>query len=134
MLSICVHFGLGKHSSEIKDWPSYLYFLNIAAVCSIIAAAWSKTSFAVTLLRLSTGWMSHLVWFIITSVNIFLGLGCIYTFVRCNPVRKVWDTSVPGVCWPKEVQIKYNSFSSCKYLRILNDSPLEKPRTDFFSL
>lgn len=112
LLSVCIHFGLGKHSWDIKNWPSYLYVANITGVCSIIAAAWSKTSFAVSLLRLSTGWMRRLVWIIIASVNIFLGLSCIFTYVQCKPVRKLWHSSIPGTCWPPEVIIKYNSFSS----------------------
>jgi hypothetical protein len=114
MLSVCIHLGLGKHSWDMTDWVSYLYVANITGVCSIIAAAWSKTSFAVTLLRLSTGWMRRLIWFIIASVNIFLGLSCIFTYVQCKPVRKLWDSSIPGACWSHEVIIKYNSFSSSK--------------------
>ncbi|KAH6673264.1 hypothetical protein B0J14DRAFT_67274 [Halenospora varia] len=112
LLSVCIHLGLGKHSWDITDWVSYLYVANITGVCSIIAATWSKTSFAVTLLRLSTGWMRRLIWFIIASVNIFLGLSCIFTYVQCKPVRRLWDTSIPGACWPQDVIIKYNSFSS----------------------
>lgn len=115
MLSVCVHFGFGRHGYDITDWPSYMYVANITGVCSIIAAAWSKTSFAITLLRLvREGWMRWLVWFIIASVNIFLGLSCIFTYVQCNPVAKLYDSKVPGVCWPQKVIITYNSFSSCK--------------------
>ncbi|KAE9378639.1 hypothetical protein N431DRAFT_325815 [Stipitochalara longipes BDJ] len=112
LLSVCIHRGLGRHSWDITDWPDYLYVANITGVCSILAAAWSKTSFAVTLLRLSTGWMRRLIWFIIASVNIFLGLSCIFTYVQCKPVKRLWDTSVPGACWNQEVIIRYNSFSS----------------------
>jgi hypothetical protein len=114
LLSVCVHRGLGRHSYDITDWPAYLYVANITGVCSIIAAAWSKTSFAVTLLRLSTGWMRRLIWVVIASVNIFLGLSCIFTYAQCSPVRKLWDSSIAGSCWNHEVIIKYNTFSSCK--------------------
>lgn len=97
-----------------------MYVANITGVCSILAAAWSKSSFAVTLLRLSKGGMRQLIWFIIASVNVFLGLSCIFTYVQCTPVRRLWDFSVVGVCWPQNVIIRYNSFSSGEYpLRLL---------------
>jgi hypothetical protein len=118
MLSVCVHFGFGRHSWDITDWVSLLYVANITGVCSIIAAAWSKTSFAITLLRLSQGWMRWLVWFIIASVNIFLGLSCIFTYVQCTPVRRLWDNSIPGTCWPQNVVVRYNTFSSGKCIHL----------------
>ena len=115
MLSVCISLGLGKHNWDIRNWPDYLYMLDLTGDISIIAAALSKTSFAVTLLRLTTGWMRRLIWFIIVSVNVFLGLSCIFQYVQCTPVRKLWHSNIAGSCWNHEVIIKYNTFSSSKF-------------------
>jgi len=111
-LSVAVHRGLGLHSWDIKDWPSYLYVLNICGVLSIIAAALSKTSFAILLLHFSQGWMRRFVWFIIITVNLFLGLSCIFIYAQCTPVAKLWDSRTPGTCWDNHVVEYYNTFSS----------------------
>lgn len=111
-MSVYVHYGFGKHSWDIRDWYHYLLVGNVAGVCSITAAAWSKTSFAITLLRFSDGWIHRLVWFIIITVNLFLGLSGLFMFVQCWPVGMLWDSTVKGKCWPKNVVVYYNSFSS----------------------
>ena len=85
---------------------------NVTGVCSIVAAAWSKTAFAITLLRVSTGWVRRLVWFIIVTVNLFLGLSALFTFAQCRPVAKLWDNKLEGVCWDKSIVPKYNTFAS----------------------
>jgi len=48
--------------------------MNLGGFFSIVSAAWSKTSFAITLLRISDGWTYKFIWFIIISVNLSLGL------------------------------------------------------------
>jgi hypothetical protein len=116
LLSYHVHLGFGKHSWDITNWTDYLFVANLAGVCSIIAAAWSKTSFAILLLRFTDGWMRKLVWFVIGSVNLFLGLSALFTYVQCSPIKKLWDFSVPGECWPQQVIITFNSFSSGKWV------------------
>ncbi|OIW27623.1 hypothetical protein CONLIGDRAFT_441448 [Coniochaeta ligniaria NRRL 30616] len=112
MLSVCVHYGFGKHTWDIADWPTYLFVSNVTGVCSITAAAWSKTSFAITLLRFSQHWKRRFVWFCIITVNLFLGLSALFTYVQCTPIKKLWDSTVPGHCWNSHVIITYNSFSS----------------------
>lgn len=112
MLSVCVHYGFGKHSWDITDWPTYLYVNNITGVCSIVAAAWSKSSFAITLLRFTQGWKRGFVWFVLVTVNLFLGLSALFTFIQCTPIPRLWDSSVDGHCWNSHVIVTYNSFSS----------------------
>jgi hypothetical protein len=112
LLSVDVHLGFAKHSWDITDWPTYLFYANITGVCSIIAAAWSKTSFAVLLLRFTEGWKRQLVWASIVTINLFLGLSALFTYVQCSPIKRLWDSTVPGKCWDPHVIVKYNSFSS----------------------
>ncbi|KAK5661067.1 hypothetical protein OQA88_10957 [Cercophora sp. LCS_1] len=55
------------------------------------AAAWSKTAFAVTLLRFSEGWTKWFVWFILVSINIIIALNATMNW-------KSWIPSTPGTC------------------------------------
>lgn len=96
MLTACfnsasVAYGFGKHGWRINwakgDW--LLLNMNLAGTFSIIAAAWSKTSFAFTLLRIAeTRWMRWVIWFFIISLNIALGGGVLITWIQCWPVEK----------------------------------------------
>ena len=56
--------------------------------------------------------MRQFVWFVIVTVNLFLGLSAIFTYAQCTPVRRLWDKRVPGQCWDSHVVIYYNTFSS----------------------
>lgn len=107
-------FGYGKHLWDIESGK--FLPLNVVATFagffSILAAVWSKTSFAMTVLRISNGWMRWAIWFIIMSVNVILGTSAIFQWIRCMPVQKVFDSSVPGECWPQDVVTTYNTFST----------------------
>jgi len=56
-----VHFGYGMHSYDIHDWFHWLELAYATGVFSITAAAWSKTSFAITLLRFTQGQTRKLI-------------------------------------------------------------------------
>ncbi|OBR13188.1 Integral membrane protein [Colletotrichum higginsianum IMI 349063] len=125
MLALCafitvdVSYDFGKHNWDITpgNWSWLLLYANLAGSLSIIAAAWSKTSFALTLLRIAQEsperWMKRLVWFIIVSINVALGLSVLFTWIQCWPVEKTWRTaSTPGTCWPKSVVMGYNVFTA----------------------
>ncbi|KZL75954.1 integral membrane protein [Colletotrichum tofieldiae] len=118
-VTIDVSYDFGKHNWDITpgNWSWLLLYANLAGSFSIIAAAWSKTSFALTLLRItresSERWMMWLVWFIIVSINIALGLSVLFTWIQCWPVEKTWRTaSTPGTCWPKSITMNYNVFTA----------------------
>ncbi|CAK7216099.1 hypothetical protein SBRCBS47491_002717 [Sporothrix bragantina] len=107
-------FGYGKHLWDIESGS--FFPMNVVATFagffSILAAVWSKTSFAMTVLRISTGWMRWSIWFIIISVNLILGMSAILQWIRCMPIKKVFDGSVAGECWPQDVVTHYNTFST----------------------
>jgi len=65
-------------------------------------------------LRISSGWLKVLVWFIIITVNACLGVAVAITWAQCAPIEKVWHPLVPGDCWPKGIQIRYNIFTASK--------------------
>jgi hypothetical protein len=75
-------------------------FNIIASVLLTFAVAWSKTSFAVTLLRLVHGWSKVWVWILIISINVFMGVTGVLILLSCTPVEKTWNPVIPGTCWP----------------------------------
>ncbi|OBT94144.1 hypothetical protein VE01_06965 [Pseudogymnoascus verrucosus] len=105
-----IKFGLGKHYEDMQDKEKVSLFSYAAGFFSILATVWSKTSFAVTLLRVSNGWMKWLVWFIIVSTNLVLGANAIIQWIQCWPVEKLWHTWIKGRCWSYEIIQDYNIF------------------------
>ncbi|KAK3898652.1 hypothetical protein C8A05DRAFT_47082 [Staphylotrichum tortipilum] len=113
-ISVCINIGFGRPLSQfnMKNLDIFLLYSNLAGTFSILAALWSKTSFAVTVLRISSGWLKALVWFIIITVNACLGVAVAITWAQCTPIEKVWRPHLEGTCWPKGVQIHYNIFTA----------------------
>jgi len=99
--------GFGKHIFVVD--PANLAAIdlngNIAASVSILAAVWSKTSFALTLLRLVRGWMKPTIWFIIISMNMAMVVTTIITWLRCTPPNKV------AQCVSADIYVGYSTFS-----------------------
>ena len=75
----------------------------------------SKTSFAFTLLRLSNkAWQRYVIWFIIATLNITMGLVALFLFVQCTPVQKAWLINTPGQCWDSKITISFSIFAGGK--------------------
>lgn len=73
---------------------------------------WSKTSFAITVLRISDGWVRRFIWVMIITINLTLGFGALSTYIQCTPSEKLWRPTMEGKCWPKETIIRYNIFTA----------------------
>jgi hypothetical protein len=115
-ITFAITYGFGKHSYDIEpqNYPAMLLVSSFAGTFMIIGAAWSKTAFAVTLLRISSGWQKGLVWFIIISVNAILGASGAITWVRCWPIEKTWMMDIKGECWDYSINVYYNIFTAGK--------------------
>ncbi|KAK1833454.1 hypothetical protein QBC39DRAFT_254427 [Podospora conica] len=111
-VSITMGFGQPLYLFNFKLLEPFLLINNLAGTFSILSALWSKTSFAITILRISSGWLKWLVWFIIITVNLALGLAIAFTWGQCTPIEKIWQPKLEGECWPKSIQIKYNIFTA----------------------
>jgi len=116
--------GYGKHIWDFhpNNLSAFLLVSNTSGFFSILAAMWSKTSFAITVLRISSSEgrkMKWFIWFIIVSINASLGFGALSTYLQCTPVEKLWMPLMKGgKCWPKEVIINYNIFTAGEFLTI----------------
>jgi hypothetical protein len=112
--SVSVAWGFGKHMSDVD--PANLTAIslnsNIASTFSILAAVLSKTSFALTLLRITERYTKMCVWVIIAIMNASMWVCALFTWIKCNPPRKTWDYTVPGTCWDASVMTAYSIFSA----------------------
>jgi hypothetical protein len=84
---------------------------NVGSMIAIFAFLWSKTSFALTLLRFTEGWMKAFLWFVIVILNICAVLGALILWVRCTPIDKAWNPIIEGTCWNPNVYIYYGYVS-----------------------
>jgi hypothetical protein len=114
ILSVGTHFGIGLQYADMKleHMPIQAKLSYAAAFCVILSAAWSKTSFAFTLLRITDGRMRWFVWFIIISVNIVLTVSATLLWVSCWPTKKLFYPETPGTCWKTTVGQNYQTFAS----------------------
>ncbi|KAK7441074.1 hypothetical protein Landi51_10277 [Colletotrichum acutatum] len=87
----------------ILNVPKYSKISGAAGIMSNIAWALSKTSFAFTLMRLMTGKLRWMLWFIIFSMNLFIALWLPFFLNPCSP-------GGPEPCWPREVSVPFGIF------------------------
>lgn len=119
MLTEATKYGLGMHWEDMDytKIPTISWLSYVAGFCTVLGTAWSKTSFAITILRLpSSKWIKWLVWFIIISVNIVLGFTAATMFISCWPVAKTWYSDMEGTCWPHYIVQNYQTFASGTWL------------------
>lgn len=113
-----INNGLGQHVWTLS--PDQLIAIGIgtsaASVPSILAAAWSKTSFVITLYILFTArWQRVVIAFIGVSMNIFMTFLALLSFLRCSPPEKIWKPfTVEGKCWSNEAYLSYAIFAGGK--------------------
>ncbi|KAK3681340.1 hypothetical protein B0T22DRAFT_540227 [Podospora appendiculata] len=102
LLSAMVARRYGHHPWDdgpiIGQSSSFMILMMTRTTFTITAAAWSKTAFAITMLRIGEGWMRWFLWFIIVSLNVSMGLNAMISWVGCSPVQKSWDMTVQGTC------------------------------------
>ncbi|RGP72916.1 hypothetical protein FLONG3_6554 [Fusarium longipes] len=108
-----VSLGFGKDISQVdpSNVPKIALTGTIYGLFAVLAVSWSKTSFALTLIRLEDGWNYWFLWFLIVTMNIIMNLVIVFSFVKCTPSRKVWHSSLPGTCWKPGVATYYNVFA-----------------------
>lgn len=85
---------------------------STAGFFMILAAAWSKISFALTLLRITDGWTKRIVWAVIVTVSAVLFVSVLIQWFWCWPSYRIWDHNSPGRCLPRQVINGYNMAAS----------------------
>ncbi len=113
LLTAITTLGYGKHNNDIDpaNFDIILLISYLAGFFSILAAFWSKISFAITLLRIVTTRRPKLfLWFIIVSVSLVMTASATVHFAQCWPFARLWHPNSPGSCWPRIIVIRYNVF------------------------
>lgn len=107
-------YGLGLHQADkeraFNDPSNLRLMVVIATVFSVLGAAWSKTSVAVTLLRLTSGTLHYGIWLVVVSMNVVLTFNAILQFLWCQPASVAWSsgTGRGGTCWSRNVIVSYS--------------------------
>lgn len=112
-------FGRSQHAIPLENIENSRLLATIAGFFLILAAAWSKTSFGLTLVRLTRtdGFLKRLVWFAIWTTNIFIAGSCIIQWAHCWPLDRIWRQEVSGgKCLPLGLMNGYNMFVAGKLL------------------
>ncbi|KAG7141913.1 hypothetical protein HYQ45_018797 [Verticillium longisporum] len=117
LLSRLVHLGFGKTLTMTPTMSTVLY---CADNTHKLALALTKTSFAVTLLRIATGWQIYLIWFLVVSMNIQFLVHIILTWRAICP-RVPGDTTphLPGTCWEAHEAITLGIFGGLHFVLAL---------------
>ncbi|KAK3989403.1 hypothetical protein QBC44DRAFT_291279 [Cladorrhinum sp. PSN332] len=97
-------FGLGQHVWDMElatpeDIARFFLIYGARATAVITSQVWAKTSFAVTLLRLTTDRTRRFMWAIIISLNLVGAVAATVPWVECKPLQKSWNRMLPGTCW-----------------------------------
>ncbi len=113
-LSIGVTHGFGKHIYALspEELSNTAFLWEWVGTFAILAVTLSKTSFAVTLLRVMDGSsLRLLLWFIIITMNVAMCLSAVFGWIRCMPVAKGWNPDMPGQCWAPGIYGQYSMFA-----------------------
>lgn len=104
--------GLGQHEGSYGDPTPLQLMIVVATTFSVLGAAWSKTSFALTLLRITKGALYWMIWAVIISLNIVLTFNAILQFIWCTPAKAAWDVMVIHKCWKRAIVVDYTIFAA----------------------
>jgi hypothetical protein len=113
-IAFLVSIDYGKRFIPFQNATKFGLPGNILSTLTIVANLWSKTSFAVTLLRLPVRWMRISVWYILTTLTLTLTASVLLVWIECGPFK------LAGNCVPMDVSIRYNVFSCGKEVPSVN--------------
>ncbi|KAK4173536.1 hypothetical protein QBC36DRAFT_359783 [Triangularia setosa] len=115
LCQLVINLGFGRYPCDIPpDHHPTIAFVGatLGSCVSILTISWSKTSFAITILRLSPSGsvLRNIAWFVLISMNALMIVQAMVVWVKCNPVWKNWDMSVEGSCWNVHATNNYGIF------------------------
>lgn len=111
LASKMLSLGFGRSMLVTPEISTYIY---TADNMHKIALGLTKTSFAVTLLRISLGWQVWLIWFLVVSMNVQFVVHIILTWRRTCTSPEDGTPHLPMSCWAVESAIALGLFGGCK--------------------
>ncbi|KAK5653273.1 hypothetical protein OQA88_9172 [Cercophora sp. LCS_1] len=103
--------GLGRHIEflDAEERTNLVRSSTAAAALTVAASVWSKVSYALFLLRISssgcTQWTKNGILGIIISLNMMLPVVTTTFFISCRPIEKNWRPEAEGTCWHPQVKV-----------------------------
>ncbi|KAK1541946.1 hypothetical protein CPAR01_05333 [Colletotrichum paranaense] len=101
------------------DFPITVDNITVLAIvglssitCSFVGQVWSKTAFAISLLRMCDGWKKAFVWFSIISMNVLFAFSSLSFWVGCVPLEKRWKPFADGTCYDLKWVVSFGIFVS----------------------
>lgn len=106
--------GFGKKTVDIdpNNVLTIALYTSIGASVSCFASTFSKISFGVTLLRLTTGPIRWFVWFCVVSLFLIMLPSAFNTWIQCTPTAKAWNSTLEGKCWDPKITVTYGIFNA----------------------
>ncbi|KAK0639067.1 hypothetical protein B0T16DRAFT_236397 [Cercophora newfieldiana] len=95
-----VYYTYGRHTWDFHppDLDGFVLTTAVRATLTVTAIAWTKTAFAITLLRLTDGWIKTTLKVIIVTMNIAFAATALIFWVQCTPIQKSWTPTMEGTC------------------------------------
>ncbi|KAI1499894.1 hypothetical protein F5X99DRAFT_388096 [Biscogniauxia marginata] len=85
----------------------------IAGTLLFLGSAWSKTSFALALIRIVGSRLKLGLWFIIISMNLIITISVVLRWVQCQPAKKGWDFyATEGTCLDRNAILSVTYFAA----------------------
>ncbi|TLD17571.1 uncharacterized protein PgNI_00968 [Pyricularia grisea] len=109
-----IKLGYGKHTYDVplENVNTQALMVLINTTLSITAAAWSKTSFALTLLRIAGKRTRISIHILVISMNTLMGVSALLMWVNCKPLKKAWEPMLDGYCWDRKLDVIFSIISS----------------------
>jgi len=105
-----------------------------ATTLAIVSQSWSKTSFAITLLRITDGKIKLFLWIAIIAMNVLFGLGSLFFWIPCMPLKKAWQPLTRGTCWDPWFNVVFGIVVSGTWLRSASGRRLGEPESKSWKL
>lgn len=115
--NLSVSLGLGQRTAVVVQRPREdlvkLSQLSIpGSLLSVLAIVWSKTSFAITVMRICDGWKRIFLWFAILSINLFMITTGILLNVKCTPLDFILPGGPGKECLPANINVIFGTAAS----------------------
>ncbi|KAF4920976.1 hypothetical protein CGCVW01_v006421 [Colletotrichum viniferum] len=105
-------FGRPGFSITIENITTLAIVGLSSITCSFVGQVWSKTAFAISLLRMCEGWKKAFVWFSIISMNILFAFTSLSFWIGCEPLEKRWKPFGDGTCYDLKWVVSFGIFVS----------------------
>ncbi|KAI5925152.1 hypothetical protein F4810DRAFT_700311 [Camillea tinctor] len=124
LVTVSLKKAVGSHAVQPNDDAGPFRGIGlqdlVAGTLFFLGSAWSKTSFALTLLRIAGRRLKIGLWYIIISMNLLITISVILRWVQCQPPRKGWDFyGTEGTCLDRN-SILAVTYSAAAYSAFLD--------------